>query len=257
MAEVDLATVAIAPAAITALPALPVRPTAAPNEAGAFDAALRAASVRAGGAALSPAQPATMTGESFGLERALGVIAALRPASPAPPPAAALADVVGAAPLPLGVAPPSGAGSARVSLAAAELGVAESTPGSNDGARIAEYRTAVPGGPVGPWCAYFVSYISGRAGTPLGDNGQGFAAVEGIRAWLAKSGRLAEGPTAGGRPGDLVFFDRDRDGIWDHVGFVEAVLPDGRIQTLEGNTSDAVGRRVYDRGEIAAIGSLA
>ncbi|RTL65899.1 MAG: CHAP domain-containing protein [Pseudonocardiaceae bacterium] len=41
------------------------------------------------------------------------------------------------------------------------------------------------------------------------------------------------------RAGALVFYDFPNDGInrISHVGFVEAVLPDGRIQTIEGNTT--------------------
>ena len=41
------------------------------------------------------------------------------------------------------------------------------------------------------------------------------------------------------RPGALVFYDFPGDGVdrISHVGFVEAVLSDGRIQTIEGNTT--------------------
>ena len=150
----------------------------------------------------------------------------------------------------------SGDGARRVAAAGAELGVTEAPAGSNDGPRIAEYRTAVPGGPVGRWCAYFVSWVARQAGTPLGPDGNGFAAVEGVRGWLRKQGRLDDGPNAVGRPGDLVFFDGNRDGTWDHIGLVEAVLPDGRVQTIEGNSSDSVRRRVRDRSDIVAFGAL-
>ena len=132
----------------------------------------------------------------------------------------------------------------------------EAPAGSNDGPRIAEYRTAVPGGPVGRWCAYFVSWVARQAGTPLGPQGNGFAAVEDVRGWLRREGRLYEGPGAVGRPGDLVFFDGNRDGTWDHIGLVEAMLPDGRVQTIEGNSSDSVRRRVRDRGDVVAFGAL-
>jgi peptidoglycan hydrolase-like protein with peptidoglycan-binding domain len=69
------------------------------------------------------------------------------------------------------------------------------------------------------------------------------------------------------RPGDVVFFDwqgGQSAGGTDHVGFVESVLPDGRIQTIEGNTSGdsngsqsdggGVWRRVRSRGNIVGFG---
>jgi hypothetical protein len=38
------------------------------------------------------------------------------------------------------------------------------------------------------------------------------------------------------KPGDLI--------VWDeHIGVVESVTPDGKIQTIEGNSSDQVSRR--------------
>lgn len=140
-----------------------------------------------------------------------------------------------------GVAVPAAAsavGGRILALARAELGVREAPPGSNDGPRIAVYRSAVPGGPVGPWCAYFVSWLSRQAGAPLGDRGQGFASVDALWSWARAAGRTY-GPEQVPRPGDLV--------VWDeHIGIVERVLPDGRIQTIEGNTSDSVARRVHD-----------
>jgi hypothetical protein len=136
-----------------------------------------------------------------------------------------------------------GTGSAMVAIARNELGQAESPPGSNDSPRIAEYRSAVPGGPVGPWCAYFVSWVARQAGAPLGESGQGFASVSQIWAWAQRAGRaMPNGPNVTPRPGDLIVWG-DR-----HVGIVEAVLPDGRIQTIEGNSSDRVARRVHPPG---------
>ena len=43
-------------------------------------------------------------------------------------------------------------------------------------------------------------------------------------------------PVRSARPGDLVFFDWNGDGVVDHVGFVEKVFSWG-LQTIEGNTS--------------------
>ncbi len=120
----------------------------------------------------------------------------------------------------------------------AEVGQAEQPPGSNDSPRIAEYRTATAGSGVGPWCAYFVSWAAKQAGAPVGEQGQGFGAVAALAAWGERTGRsLPAGSTP--QPGDII--------CWGgrHIGIVENVLPDGRIQTIEGNSSDQVSRRTY------------
>ena len=130
-----------------------------------------------------------------------------------------------------------------VALAQAEVGQAEQPPGSNNSPRIAQYRSATAGAPgPGPWCAYFTSWLARNAGVPVGDHGQGFGSVDALYAWAQKSGRAI--PTSSGqppRPGDLI--------VWDeHIGIVEQVLPDGRVQTIEGNSSNAVSRNVHDAG---------
>ena len=157
----------------------------------------------------------------------------------------AAAGTTAVAPL---AAPAGNSPAARmVALAQAEVGVAEQPPGSNNSPRIAQYRSATAGAPgPGPWCAYFVSWLARQAGVPVGDQGQGFGSVDALYAWAQKSGRAI--PTSSGqspRAGDLI--------VWDeHIGIVESVLPDGRIQTIEGNSSDRVSRRVHPKGD--AIG---
>ena len=135
-----------------------------------------------------------------------------------------------------------------VAAAQGEVGQVEAPPGSNDSARIAQYRGAVPGGGVGPWCAYFASWVAQQNGTPLGDNGQGFARVDDVYAWAQRTGRAV--PNASGtqpKPGDLI--------IWDeHMGIVESVEPDGTIRTIEGNSSDSVAQRTYGPDGGGAVG---
>jgi hypothetical protein len=129
---------------------------------------------------------------------------------------------------------------AMCAIAGAEVGQSEQPPGSNDSPRIAQYRMATAGSGVGPWCAYFVSWVARQAGTPLGDHGEGFGSVDQLYAWAQRTGRAApNGPGVVPRPGDLIVFD-------EHVGIVEQVLPGGRIQTLEGNSSDRVSRNVHE-----------
>lgn len=140
-----------------------------------------------------------------------------------------------------------GAGAAIVAAAAGEVGQAEQPPGSNDSPRIAMYRQATAGAPgPGPWCAYFTSWACKQAGVPLMDNGAGAGSVDAIYAWAQRTGRAQPASSAyTPKPGDLIVFNQ-------HIGIVENVLPDGSIQTIEGNSSDRVSRRTHARGD--AIG---
>jgi hypothetical protein len=51
--------------------------------------------------------------------------------------------------------------------------------------------------------------------------------------------RQADAPVgAQPQPGDLIVFN-------EHVGIVESMLPDGRIQTIEGNCGNQVQRQIH------------
>jgi hypothetical protein len=165
------------------------------------------------------------------------------PAATTPTTAAGAAGTIAPAAAPTGNTPAA----RMVAMAQAEVGQAEQPPGSNNSPRIAQYRSATAGAPgPGPWCAYFTSWLARGAGVPVGDQGQGFGSVDALYAWAQKSGRAIPASTGQDpRPGDLI--------VWDeHIGIVESVLPDGRIQTIEGNSSDRVSRRVHAKGD--AIG---
>jgi hypothetical protein len=186
------------------------------------------------------------------LMRIAAIQGGLIPPGPAAPPSTAAAGADGTfsqllqaagptgAMLPASAVPAGTGGSALLAAVQREVGVAEQPPGSNDAPRIAQYRQATAGSGVGPWCAYFTSWAAREAGMPLGDNGQGFGSVDALYAWAQQSGRaVPNGPGVVPRPGDLV--------VWDeHIGVVEAVLPDGSVQTIEGNSSDQVSRRTHE-----------
>jgi hypothetical protein len=71
--------------------------------------------------------------------------------------------------------------------------------------------------------------------------------VDDVYAWAQRSGKAIPAGSGQPQPGDLI--------VWDeHIGVVESVLPDGRIQTIEGNSSDQVSRRVHDASGNGAIG---
>jgi hypothetical protein len=158
---------------------------------------------------------------------------------------------------PLGVGPTgsllatgeaSPAGLAAVAAARTQVGQAEMPPGSNESPRITEYRSAVQGAVVGPWCADFASWCAAQAGAPLGENGEGFQSVGALWEWAEGGGRAIPASEGSPQPGDLI--------VWgsDHVGLVEAVDPDGTIHTIEGNSSDQVAQRTYGPGESGATG---
>ncbi len=138
-----------------------------------------------------------------------------------------------------GAAPAGTMGQRMVQIAAAEVGQAEQPPGANDSPRIAQYRTATAGSGVGPWCAYFTSWVAQQAGAPVGEAGQGFGAVQAVAAWAQRTGRWLPAGTATPQPGDLI--------VWGgrHIGIVESIGGDGSIHTIEGNSSNAVSRRTY------------
>ncbi len=147
----------------------------------------------------------------------------------------------------------SSVGARMVQLAQNEIGVQESPPGSNDAPRIREYRTATAGAEnqPGPWCAYFVSWLARQAGAPIGANGNGTGYVPTLAAWGQQTGRFV-GASATPQPGDIVIFSRG--GIPGHTGIVENVGMDGRVHTIEGNSSDRVARRDYAAGSSEIIG---
>jgi hypothetical protein len=115
-----------------------------------------------------------------------------------------------------------------------------------------------------PWCGSWTNWIlhfSGTTGEPSSVWTPGGAQS------YQKLGRWIQRGSADVRPGDLVFFDWGGSTLAskvDHIGIVEAPLPDGRIQTIEGNTSPSDAgsqgngggcwRRIRPRGVIAGFG---
>src|SRR5919198_2508889 len=111
------------------------------------------------------------------------------------------------------------------------------------------------------WCdaavTYWARHSDNAAVLPAGDRAYTVSHAEDFR----KIDRWKSGTTANikehARPGDIVFFDwsgTNNIGAIDHVGVVEKVLSDGRLQTIEGNTSDACRRRVRSASVIAGFG---
>ena len=85
------------------------------------------------------------------------------------------------------------------------------------------------------WCGIFVSWCYAQAGLELGNLGflKGFAGCQSAVAYFTKNKMLTENPL----PGDIVFFDWNGDGRYDHTGLYVKKLNETQFETIEGNTS--------------------
>jgi cell wall-associated NlpC family hydrolase len=148
--------------------------------------------------------------------------------------------------------PTSSGTSPLVAIAESQLGQAEQPPGSNESPAIAEYRTATAGAqPGAPWCAYFASWVARQAGEPIGPGGQGAGSVGEVWSWAQSAGRaIPNGPGVVPKPGDLIVFGDE------HVGIVRGILPDGSVQTIEGNYENRVAPNVRSPGEATGYVSM-
>ena len=138
----------------------------------------------------------------------------------------------------------------RVVLAAvAAVGLREEG-GPNRGPPVDLYA----GGRREPWCGHFVASIFREEGSPLpGDVAPSagvhnpIAQVSAMHRECELAGLLVAQPQAG----DVVFFSSragsDTGAGW-HVGIVSACLDD-IVQTIEGNSGDAVARQRYRVGD--------
>lgn len=209
--------------------------------------ALTGGTLAPGGAPASIATPA-------GVGRSAGGILIQGDTSPAnggPTFAAALAQASGTA----AASAPASIGSPGAQLLAAaetQIGQAEQPPGSNESPAIAEYRAATAGAaPGAPWCAYFASWAARQAGSPLGPQGEGLGSVSAIWSWAQGAGRaVPNGPGVTPKPGDLIVFGGE------HVGIVRGVLPNGNIQTVEGNYENKVSLNERPPGEATGYVSM-
>ncbi len=97
-----------------------------------------------------------------------------------------------------------------------------------------------------PWCAAYAMNMLNDYGVLDTSSCSNVNYCPTIRNW-AKENNIWEGAQSGYVPnaGDAVLFDWEGDGTADHIGVVEKV-ENGKVYTIEGNTSDAVHRREYD-----------
>ena len=109
------------------------------------------------------------------------------------------------------------------------------------------------GSPYGDWCAMFASFCLHYAGIPE----RAFPYEAGCTRWVELLTQAGLYTTGAPERGALAFFDKNADGLADHVGIVTAVSDDG-FQTIEGNLGKAVVSQThsYADGEVLGYGLL-
>ncbi|MCO5970517.1 CHAP domain-containing protein [Actinoallomurus soli] len=113
---------------------------------------------------------------------------------------------------------------------------------ARDGGSVSDYANA-------SWCDMFVTWV----GDTLGVKGMGGDAFTPSHAkWFISQGRWGSVP----KPGAVVFFSWSGGGVdnIDHVGLVVKDNHDGTIQTVEGNTDDAVKVRTRNTSTVVGYG---
>ena len=98
------------------------------------------------------------------------------------------------------------------------------------------------------WCGMFVSWCYFKAGKPLEKIGftKGFAGCQTAVAHFKKTNQVTNNPLSG----DIVFFDWNGDGRYDHTGIYVRSLSPTTFETIEGNTAvgnDSNGGNVMKR----------
>ncbi|MCM1230093.1 MAG: peptidoglycan-binding protein [Ruminococcus flavefaciens] len=97
-----------------------------------------------------------------------------------------------------------------------------------------------------PWCAMFVTFCARMVGVPTTVIPNFASCRVSIDSFFKPKGRWhlrTSGYTP--KPGDLIYYDWDKDKMPDHVGIVAGV-ESGKVITVEGNTSNPAGKTQYD-----------
>ena len=134
-------------------------------------------------------------------------------------------------------------------LAATQVGISESPPGSNNVRYNTWYYGREVSGSRYPWCMVFVQWVFAQAGVALPQRTASCGAL--MRA-AQMSGQWV---TADYHPGDVVIYDFPGGAATDHCGIVESVTDSG-VVAIEGNTgsgSDADGGQVQRRNRACSV----
>lgn len=122
-----------------------------------------------------------------------------------------------------------------ISLCRQDVGITENPKGTNR-VKYSEWY-----GLIGAWCGMAVSYIYYFASIATGDifplegidSDNGFCSVPNFKKWADKNGYETLDP----QEGDIVIYDFDGNGTWDHVGIFNRWENSNKFTDYEGNTS--------------------
>jgi hypothetical protein len=98
------------------------------------------------------------------------------------------------------------------------------------------------------WCGMFVSWCYAQAGFQLPKIGfsKGYAGCQTAVAYFKKNNQITTTP----KEGDIVFFDWNNDGRYDHTGLFVKWIDSNTFEAVEGNTAvgnDSNGGNVMHR----------
>lgn len=129
------------------------------------------------------------------------------------------------------ITPEAASGPVIVRVAVSQVGQGEHPPGSD----------CTIYGPCEEWCSLFAAWVWQHAGVPLPGPTARYGYSGALYEWAAEHGGHALPATATPAPGDAVFYGQGPSES-AHVGIVVRVLPDGEIETVEGNYAGHVTR---------------
>ena len=128
-------------------------------------------------------------------------------------------------------APEAPSASAIVKVAESQVGQGEHPAGSE----------CTIYGPCEEWCSLFAAWVWQHAGVPLPGPTTLYGYSGALYDWAAEHAGQILPATATPSPGDAVFYGTGPNESL-HVGIVVRVLPEGRIETVEGNYASHVAR---------------
>jgi hypothetical protein len=95
-----------------------------------------------------------------------------------------------------------------------------------------------------PWCAAWAMNMLKDHGVLNLDGLSNRNYCPTIKSWGKNKGIWGNKGQYTPKPGDAILFDWNRDGTADHIGIVEKVV-DGKVYTIEGNSSNSVKKNTY------------
>ena len=106
-----------------------------------------------------------------------------------------------------------------------------------------------------PWCAAWAMNMLKDHGVLDTSSCSNVNYCPTIVNWAKKENIWAGRGSYTPQPGDAILFDWQGDGTSDHIGIVEKVA-NGKVYTIEGNSSDSVARRSYSLSSSKVMGYI-